>query len=568
MYGIIEKLELRKNMKKFTAIICSLFMLTVSLSALSVDRDELNTTQNTTIEFINYVGPHKVIDSLEAIKAIGTGLGTIVSKDVSVPTDAGNKAKYYVIHAVDPSETGKLDADILYLGNDALVDHIRNLRHIIAAYLSAAYGYSDQDAQTIATFVTVYNAVYRGDLDTFNKKYKAAVTKNLESGICGLGVNYKDWPGKSQIVIPLFDVKGGISTVDTSVISDTKVVNSMQEDDDKNIDSRKDMVDLKEREAEQATEKSQESQKKAAEEQKKLTEEKKKTEEAQKKADDTKKKAEEAKKEAEENPSDKEKQEAAKEAETEAVKAEEDLTEQKEAEKQQEQKTEEAKSEAKEQQTVADKKTSEAQSERKEIAKDQKEVQDREAAQAKMTADYGLTLVDDTGLFSRLVKFNSEDGASIKDSPVTTIRNRTTYVTDNGIIAICGENLLNGAVKLVLIDKDTMEITEESSETLSEVSVLVQDGNDFYCVIMSGKDPYLAKFGSDLKLKLKSTISVKAATPVTISDAGIVVTASNGRFAVLNKEDLSPLENSGKGSSESKSVKQAAIDAFNAVNDK
>ncbi len=247
-------------MKKFTAFVAAVFFAATSLSALSVDRDELNTTQNTTIEFINYVGPHKVIDSLEAIKAIGTALGTVISKDVTVASDAGNKAKYYVIHAVDPSENGKLDADILIIGKDALVDHIRNMRHIIASYLSAAYGYTEQDAQTIATFVTVYNAVYRGDMETFNKKYKNAVTKNLTSENCGLSVNYKDWAGKSEIVIPLFDVKGGISTVDTSVISDTKVVDSMQEDDDKNIDSRKDMVDLKEREAEKATEKAQDSQ--------------------------------------------------------------------------------------------------------------------------------------------------------------------------------------------------------------------------------------------------------------------------------------------------------------------
>ncbi|MCQ2597763.1 MAG: hypothetical protein MJ181_07920 [Treponema sp.] len=547
-------------MKKLSALLAAL-LVTATVSALSVDRDELNSTMNTTVEFINYVGPHKVIDSLEAIKAIGTGLGKEIGKDVSVPSETGNKAKYYVIHAIDPDTKGKLDADILFIGKDALVDHIRNLRHIIAAYLRAAYGYSEQDAQTIATFVTVYNAVYRGNMDYYSSKYKKVVTDNLTTSNCGLDVNYKNWPGKSEIVIPLFDVNGGISTVDTSVISDSKVVDSMQEDDDKNIDSRKDMVDLKEREAEKATEKAQESQKKATEEQKKLTEEKKKTEEAQKKADDTKKKAEETKKEAAANPNDKQKQEAAASAQKEADKAEKNLNEQKESEKKQEQKTEEAKQEAKDQQTVADKKTSEAQTERKEIAKDQKEVQDREAAEAKMTADYGLTLVDDAGLFSRLVKYNAEDGAAIKDSPVTTIRSRTVYETENGFLAVCGENLLNGTVKLALLDKDTMEITDESSETLSDASVLVKDGDDYYCVIMDGKSAYVGKYGSDLKLKLKSKITVKSATPITVTETAVVVTASNGKYAVLSKEDLSPLENSGNGSSSSKTAVEAAVDA-------
>ncbi len=540
-------------MKKLSAILFAVLLITANLSALSVDRDELNSTQNTTVEFINYVGPHKVIDSLEAIKGIGKGLGEVVGKDVTLPCEAGNKVKYRVVHAVDPSEKGKLDADILFIGKDALVDHIRNLRHIIAAYLTAAYGYSDQDAQTIATFVTVYNAVYRGNLDYYSSKYKSTVTKNLSAENCGLGLSYKEWPGKSEIVIPLFDVNGGISTVDTSVISDSKVVDSMQEDDDKNIDSRKDMVDLKEREAEKANEKAQESQKKATDEQKKLTEEKKKTETAQKKAD-------EAKKEAEANPSDKKKQEEAK-------KAEDDLNKQKETEKKQEEKTEEAKQDAKEQQAVADKKNTEAQNERKEIAKDQKAVQDKEAAEAKMTTEYGLTLVDDAGLFSRLVKYNAEDGAAIKDSPVTTIRSRTSYKTDEGFIAICGENLLNGTVKLTLLDMDKMEIIKESDETLSDVSVLVQDGDDYYCVIMEEREPYVAKFGSDLKLKLKSKITVKAATPITVTDSTVVVTGSNGKYAVLSKSDLSPLEKSGS-SATSKTLNQAAVDAVKTISDK
>ena len=108
-------------------------------------------------------------------------------------------------------------------------------------------------------------------------EYKDVVVKNLSSNNCGLSVNYKDWPGNSQIVIPLFDIKdGGLSTVDTSVISDSQVVKHMQYDDDKNIESRKDMVDLKEREAEKASEKAQESQKNAVQEQKKLNEEKEK----------------------------------------------------------------------------------------------------------------------------------------------------------------------------------------------------------------------------------------------------------------------------------------------------
>ena len=83
----------------------------------------------------------------------------------------------------------------------------------------------------------------------FQEKYKKVVTNNLSSEKAGIALSYKDWPGKTQIVIPLNDIKGGLSTVDTSVISDKQVVQSMQGEDDKGVESRKEMVDIKEREA-------------------------------------------------------------------------------------------------------------------------------------------------------------------------------------------------------------------------------------------------------------------------------------------------------------------------------
>lgn len=542
-------------MKKILLIAVS-FLLASSLFALEVNKSELEKSKDTTIEFINYVGPHKVIDSIAAIKGIGSTMAKGIDKDITKASNSPSSSKYQVIHAVDPNETGKLDADIILIGADATVDHIVNLRRIISAYLSEAYGYSEKDSDTLAVFITVYNAVYRGDLDTFQNKYKTIVTKNLSKSNCGLSVNYKDWPGKSEIVIPLFDIEnGGLSTVDTSVISDTKVVSSMKEDDDMNVESRKDMVDIKEREADEASEKAKESQKKAVEEQKKLDEEKKKTEEtkkeaaeAKKNADEKQKVAEEKQKTAEENPKDKEAQkeaaEAKKEAEeakTEAEEKQEAVEEQEEKQAEQEKKTEEAKEEAKEKQQVADKKNNEAQNERKEIAKDQNEIQKKEAAEAKMQMEYGIVLTDEKEMLSRLVKFNRENGEVVKNSPVTVIRNRTIYKGDEGYIAVAGENVKNGAIKLVSIDPETMEIASESENYIAADSVLVQDGSDYYCVVDEKGSYYVAKFGSDLSLKLKSEIQVKACTPITITDSGIVVTDKDGKLKVLDTKDLKTL---------------------------
>lgn len=539
-------------MKKSLLLLALSLLLSAGLFALEVNQPELTSTGDQTIEFINYTGPHKVIDSISAIKGIGSGLGNQIASNPEKATSTNKNSKYWVVHAIDENETGKLDADILYIGPNATVDHITNLRRIISAYLVSAYGYSEKDADTISVFITVYNAVYRGKLDTFKSKYKNVVIQNLTSENCGLSVTYKDWPGKSEIVIPLYDVKnGGLSTVDTSVISDSSVVKSMKEDDDKNVESRKEMVDIKEREADEASTKAQEAQKKAVTEQKKLDEEKKKTEETKKEAEEAKKTAEEKQKVAEENPDDKQAQKEAEEAKQEAEEKQQAAEEQQQKQEEQQTKTEEAKQEAKEQQARADKKETEAQTERKEIAKDQAEVQKKEAQQALMTTEFGIILSDEANMLSRLVKFNIQNGEVVKNSPVAQIRNRTVYKEGDGFIAIAGENSGNGSVKLVTISPDTLEISAESDNQIAEDSVLVQDGNEYYCVTEENGSFYLAKFGGDLSLKLKSQIQVKSGTPVTVTDGGIVVTDSNGRLRLLDKKDLS-VKTSGNSAADAK----------------
>lgn len=529
-------------MKKSILLISLILLFCTSIFALEVDKSELEKANDTTIEFINYTGPHKVIDSISAIKGIGRNLGIEIANSTDKAAQTRKSNKYYVIHAVDSEKNGKLDADILFIASEATVDHITNLRRIIAAYLSSAYGYNEKDAETLSVFITVYNAVYRGKLDVFEGKYKSIVTENLSKENCGLSVNYKDWPEKSEIVIPLYDVtNGGLSTVDTSVISDSKVVSSMREDDDMNVQSRKDMVDMKEREADEASEKAKESQKKAVEEQKKLDEEKQKTKETKKAADDAKKKADEKQKVADQNPDDKKAQQEAKEAKTEAEEKEQQAQKQEQKQAEQEAKTDAAKEDAKESQAFADKKQTEAQNERKEIAKDQNELQKKAVAEANMSMEYGIVLTDETQMLSRLVKFNKSNGDVIKNSPVTVIRNRTIYKSGDSFIAIAGENSKKGAIKLVTLDPESMEISAESDAYISSDSVLIKDGEDYYCVIDEKGSYYLGKFDSTLTLKLKSNIQVKSSTPVTITDSGIVVTDKDGKLKVLDMKTLSDI---------------------------
>ena len=86
-----------------------------------------------------------------------------------------------------------------------------------------------------------------------------------------------------------------------------------------------------------------------------------------------------------------------------------------------------------------------------------------------------------------------------------------------------------------------MEITKESNETVAEDSVLVKDGEDYYCIIQDGSRFVLAKYNQDLRLMQKSPVSLKSSSPVSVSDKAIVVTGSNGRIVLLSKDDLTEL---------------------------
>ncbi len=553
-------------MKRIAAAIAVSIISLASVFAVEVYEKELKSVADQNIVFQNYTGPHARVDTLNQIKGIGIDLGKTIASKLEQNSTAGSTAKYYVIHAIDPSQKDKLDADILVLGANAGVDHIRNLRHIIASYLVEAYGYSENDAETIAVFITVYNAVYRGKMDVFKAKYKDIVTSNLTEKKAGLSVNYAEWPGNSQIVIPVADINGGLSSVDTSIISDKNVVSSMQDDEGKNIDARKDMVDIKEREAEQASESAQQAQKEAVQEEKKLKEEEKKLEEkkqdvaqAEKDAEKAKADAEKAKADAEkakqaaaENPQDKKAAAEAKqaekkadEAEKKADEAEKKVEEAKKEEQQQEkvveeqqEKTDEAKKEAAEEQAKADKKQNEAQEERVEIAKDQQQVAAEKRKIDTSGSAYGIRLVDSKALLSAMVRLNAKTGALIKESPVKVIRNRIVYEASDGYVAIAGQNTGNGTVKLVLLDKDSLEIVKESEEQIAERSVLLRDNDVYYCILQDGGKFYVARYDENLALQVKSSIEVDEATPVVITGSGIMVTDKSGAAVLLKVEDL------------------------------
>ena len=97
----------------------------------------------------------------------------------------------------------KLGADIISIDKNFRPGHIHSISRVLTSYIQHSFEYSEKDASVLAFYVLFYNAIHRGDKAFFQKKYSPDVIKALSPKYVGIGKNYKDWPGKTQIVLPL-----------------------------------------------------------------------------------------------------------------------------------------------------------------------------------------------------------------------------------------------------------------------------------------------------------------------------------------------------------------------------
>lgn len=519
--------------KKLRLIICSLFLLTFlnSLFGIEVDEEEIRRTSSMEIQFINYEGPHQLVNTLEEIKEIGYDLAP-----AAVNGSAGNRGSYYIIHAVDTGVDKGFDADILFLGKGAGVDHVRNLRVIIASYLEKAYGYSYRDGYTLATFVTIYNAVYRGNLDYFKENYKPVVTGNLTATNAGLSVRWDEWAGNSAIVIPLSGA--GISTVDTSAISDKKVIESMKEtEEERGVDSRKDMVELKEKEVEAAREQAEESRKEAEDNKKQAEEIKKDTVAVQVELEKDKEEVKELEAKEEKTP---EEQKQIEEKKEEIQKKEDEIAEKEKQIEELQQAAAEKEAEAQAAETFAIKKEEELRQDRDAIARDQTEMlqeEDQKAMSGLENTVAGLRITDQANLLSEIALVDTSNGSVKKTSALKQIRNRTLINTGSVYIAVAGDSS-SGAIRLVQIDPVTLDIIKQGTDDISPLSVLVTNGKDIYAVVKSDTGFVLGRFDETLVLQAKSDVQVAEYTPVIIDRSTVIVQSPAGEMLLLHTSTL------------------------------
>lgn len=517
-----------------------------SASGLDVDKAEVSSTQGMTIEFINYEGPHDVIESAEAIRGIGRSLGVPIARGAG---RAGDVVRYQVIHAVDPAVPTGLDADILFLGAESKVDHIKNLRRIIAGYLETAYGYSAKDADTLAIFITIYNAVYRGKLDYFQNKYKPVVQKELSAQNAGLSIRWDEWAGKSRIVIPLTSRAGTgvVGSIDTTPITDKPTVESLKaESPTAGITERRDVVDIKERDQEQEKAAIAAERDRIAREEAALAAEKARIESAQTAEQPAAQPqtAAAAGQPAAGQPAEPAAGEpAAKGATQEASIAVSDKA-----------KAEEAAVAAREAQVEADKaalasreaavaaKDTEIAADRAAIATDQKNAIQQQVAAAAAQDANGVPLfelVDPNVPLSRIALVDLASGKTLRRSDINTIRAATIVDAGDSYIAVAGAVTgSGGVVRLVRILKSDYGNVVQGADDVFADTMVWKYGAWVYAVAKQGAAWVIGKFDpATLELKARSA-PVSRYTFLTQAAGKLVAQGPSGGFLVLDAEAL------------------------------
>jgi hypothetical protein len=501
------------------------------------------------VEFIDNTETPSRIDTREQIFNIGSGLGEAARNGAAI---AGSGERYYVIHRLHPAEFDKLDGDIFVLGEAAEVDRIANLRLIIQGYLEGAYGYSSADAALLSNYITIYNAVYRLNRAYFSGRYKTPLMSDLAEGREGLSVRWDEWPGGTMMLIPLQTALGGsLSAVDTTSITSDEVIDEMRKDDDRGVEERRQMVDLKEREAEEAAQRAAIQREEIAREEESIaaqrrdaeTERQRIAEEraALEKTGETAAETGEAGETGQENTA---ASVSAREREGDLDRREEAVAAAMSDADEREKALEEKRRQAEANEEFAERKIEEADAERSAISEDQREMIaasniPAQNAAARGGGVLGVRLSGSDSPAGTPVLVDPLSGQTLKTSTLNSARARALVRVGGKIVAIAGENGTGSVHRLVEIDAATLQTVRQGPDEINSESLIWVNGASLYAIVNGGGGRrYLARFNTELEMEARSESAVHPFAAVFFEGGRLITENAEGDVLALDPQSL------------------------------
>lgn len=518
---------------------------------VDVDREELESQADAIIEFENYQGPQEQVSSAAEIR----GIGEILSQRLA--PEGGSTASYFdrytVFRGVDPADPEGLEADILSINENATVNHIDNVRRIISGYLVDAFGYSRGDGDLIAELTTIYNAVYRGNMDFFNGRYKRIVHEYLSPEAAGISTNYAEWPGATQLVIPLSSGRepGDLDAVSPLQLSDPGVVEDLRQRRDMGIETRKDMIAFIERVIEEREEAIEEERAAVEEERQQIEERRQQIQEEREEI--AREEAEEPAQEPTEEEADAEEaapeEDAAAPAEqteeTEAAEPEEapeerlaELDEEEEELQQQEEELEEREQALEEEEEEVEELTERAQELYEETSEDQERLIEEEGRREEAAAAEPLLffLVEGDGQAGRLALVDRRNGEILSEYTGPPLRRGRFPSYQGGIVAL--EQSRGEESRALLLDEESLETLQESEGVIYRGTTLAVAGEALYMVLQEEGAWKIGRFSGELELRQSSVVAVDPSTDIVISEERLLAQDPRGRILLLDAQEL------------------------------
>ncbi|GMO47713.1 MAG: P83/100 family protein [Termitinemataceae bacterium] len=518
-----------KNVKfaSIYSLFVTLFFLQNTFAQNNVDSAELKNNLGS-VEFIDNTGASSIFNTRAEIFNIGNSVGLSVNRGAAV---SGDRSRYFVIHRLHPAEFDKLDGDIIGLGSGASVDTIRNLRSIIAGYLQGAYNYNATDAGLLSEYITIYNAVYRKNRTYFSSRYKTPLLNDLTTGMEGLALRWSEWPGQTLMIIPLQTAAdGSLSAVDTTSITDAAVIAEMRKDDDRGVGSRRDMVDMKEREATEAAEKAVQQRAEADAAEKKIAAEKQQLE--------SEKQRLEAEKVALKDDNSPEAQQRA----AELAEKEKELNEKEESIEKEQEEADAKNAAAQSNEEFAERKIQEADADRDAISSDQKELiaagTPPQTTPAATAGILGVRLPNKTATAGAPTLVNPSSAQVIKTSSLSSVKARTLVMVGGKTLAIAGTNGEKGAQRLIEIDPQSLTMIKSGEDDINVNSLIWINDSNLFAIVNSGGKSYLARFDVDLKLQVKSDLPIHGFASINFVADKILTQKEDGTVLILKADTL------------------------------
>ncbi len=214
------------------------FLILFSLGIFSQDRNrfgEKEVRESERVKFINRSGKRADDSQKNRMESIGKKLALMVNREPSKEHELGGVR----IKRVKASKDNQFDADIISLTNESDYGHINSIYRILSGYIENSFNYNEEDADIIALYTLYYNAMHRNEKSFFKTRYSELVTDELNPNSVGIGKTYRDWPGSTQIVLPIEPNPLKEKNVDVTLDELAKEVNTIIEEKKKGPEEKK-----------------------------------------------------------------------------------------------------------------------------------------------------------------------------------------------------------------------------------------------------------------------------------------------------------------------------------------